>query len=247
MSEYRYTCADCQKSSDEHSEFYYAHDYLNEKSRYFCNECAIRRWDCPIHFVFHDLVPQEVKDRFLTVEMLRRLNKWFKHSTGYFPVHVFSRRQAETVEWMRFWSTRGLKPDKPYSYRGYCRYDRIVLLFDETETLDSFEWILYHELGHHACNKNEMFDDAVAEENKIEGRTTYEWEDDVGHEADSEERLVNRIATAYMGGREYARPWWRPRVNAKLKGEPMPDLVIKATYESVLKIENATVVEGDTH
>lgn len=69
-----------------------------------------------------------------------------------------------------------------------------------------------------------MFDDAMDEENRTEGRKGYEWKDDAGHEADSEERLVNRIATAHMGGKEYARPWWRPRVNAKLAGETvLPD------------------------
>jgi hypothetical protein len=115
------------------------------------------------------------------------------------------------------------RPPEPYSYRGWCGTQEIVLLYDETETLDSIEWVCLHELAHHACNQAAMFDDAMSQENKNDKRMHYEWKDDAGHEADSEERLVNRIATAFMLGREYARPWWRPRVIAHLAGLPMPD------------------------
>jgi hypothetical protein len=99
-----------------------------------------------------------------------------------------------------------------------------VILVDETENPDSIEWITYHELAHLSCSRARMIDEAMDAENKVEGRTGYEWKDDAGHEADSEERLVNRVATAWMGGKEYARPWWRPRVAAHLAGEAvLPD------------------------
>jgi hypothetical protein len=149
--------------------------------------------------------------------MLRKFQRWFRSSRRFY-VHVFHRLESDNVDWMSRWSTH-TKPAPPYSYRGWCSYDYTVLLWDDTETSQSIEWILYHELGHYVCSQVAyMFDTAMDLENQLEGRGPYEWKDDTMHEADSEERLVNRVATALMGGQERARPWWRPRVTAKQRG-----------------------------
>lgn len=192
-----------------------------------CEACAVAQWECPVRFKFHLRIPKEIRDRLVNFAMLQRLKQWF-YDGGRRPttVQIYHRRESETLPWMMEFDRyrRNARATEPYSYRGFCSHDYIVLLYDETETADSMEWLLYHELGHHVCNQAKMFDQAMEKENKNEGRTTYEWKDDVGHEADSEERLVNRIANAYMGGREYARPWWRPRVTALLAGDMvLPD------------------------
>lgn len=198
---------------------------LHESSRRHCQACAIALWDCSVFFVFHLDVPDAVRARLQSFDMLRRLQRWFR-DTKPFAVHVFHRRETETVEWLALWDSyrNGGRPTEPYSYRAWCSGLEIILLYDETETLDSLEWVCLHELGHHACNQSRMFDEAMSKENVNEGRTSYEWKDDAGHEADSEERLVNRIATSHMGGQERARPWWRPRVTAFKRGDAvLPD------------------------
>jgi hypothetical protein len=191
--------------------------YIGTEHQRWCGPCAVKQWECPIRFVFHLGVPDVVRERFTSIEMLKRLIRWnVPHKD--LSIHVFDRRESETIPWMSSWGKRGNRPEEPYSYRGWCSGSEILLLFDETETTDSIEWILYHEIGHAVCGRARMFDDAMARENDIEGRTHYEWKDDIGHEADSEERLVNRMANAYMEGKERARPWWRPRVVAKQRG-----------------------------
>ena len=226
MSDEIRTCADCGAPERErHSFEHVSNPWDWRDSLHVCRACYVKRWPCAIRFVFHFGIPAELREHLETVEMLRKLQRWFGDSRP-FLVHVFSRREAETLTWQYQWDRhRSGKPCEPYSFRGFCRGEHIVILFDETETLESIEWILYHELGHHACHSQvRMFDEAMDAENRNDGRNGYEWKDDAGHEADSEERLVNRIATAYMGGKEYARPWWRPRVKAHLAGEQkLPD------------------------
>lgn len=225
-----YTCRSCSHVGPyTDSGWLHVTDPIDGSYAYLCSGCAIREWPCPIRFVFHFGVPEWARSRLATVETLKNLNSWFgEHSTAPvedFVVHFFHRREAETLSWLHKWDPqRSRKPVEPYSYRGWCDYRRIVVLVDETETPDSIAWITYHELAHLACSRSRMIDQAMDQENKNEGRTGYEWKDDAGHEADSEERLVNRVATAWMGGKEYARPWWRPRVAALLSGATqLPD------------------------
>ena len=227
-----YTCEHCG-AVRPWEEVLYVTSSFGLTGRYLCRAtCAIALWPCPIRIVLHEEIPPRIAERLRSVHVLERLIAWFgvysKQRVADFAVHVFHRRDSETVPWMQLWDRHaGQKPVEPYSYRGWCdtAFSRIVLLVDEhTETPDSAEWLLYHELAHLACSNARMIDHAMEAENKTEGRTTYEWKDDAGHEADSEERLVNRVATAYMGGREYARPWWRPRVVALGRGdEILPD------------------------
>lgn len=217
-------CTRCS-STLENAHYQYLSVPGTESSNKYCAECAVLLWHCPIQFVFHVGIPDDVRATLQSYEMLAWCKRWFGNLKT-MTVEVYHRREAETVGFMMKYPSAHRHtgvPTEPYSYRGWCSSLEIILLWDETETLDSIKWICLHELGHHACNNAQMFDMAMQEENKTEGRTTYEWKDDAGHEADSEERLVNRIATAYMGGREYARPWWRPRVQAKIAGLPMPD------------------------
>lgn len=190
-----------------------------------CEPCAVASWPCSVHFVWGFGIPEEVKARFLTLKMLERLRQW-DVPTRTKPVYVFHRRETESTYWLSRWDQRAqyCRPGAPYGYRGWCSYDHILLLWDETETPDSMEWLLYHELGHVACSRAKMFDMAMSRENEIEGRTAYAWQDDEAHEEDSEERLVNRVATAHMDGIERARPWWRPRVIGFQRGySVLPD------------------------
>jgi hypothetical protein len=216
-------CSGCGKESDEC--LYEANPLRPEAGgARLCPACAVERWPCPVYFVFHAAVPDEVRRALRSWDELQRLRRWFG-GTRPFPIHVYHRREAETLAFQLLYDTAhhgSGRPVEPYSYRGWCSYREIVLLWDETETVDSIRWLALHECAHHACSASKMIDAAMEAENANEGRTTYEWKDDVGHEADSEERLVNRVATAHMGGREYARPWWRPRVKAYLEGRPMP-------------------------
>lgn len=218
MSDYK--CVKCGVSNDGVAGLWLKDPTKADRwhSDFWCGDCAVARWACNVPIVWGLGIPDDVRKATMNFEMLKRLQGWqIPHK--YVIIHVFHRREAETIGWMKDWSgRRSERPDEPYSCRGWCGSNEIVVLYDETETPESIKWIILHELGHAVCNRTYMFDQAMSEENKIEGRTTYEWKDDVGHEADSEERLVNRIATAWCGGQERARPWWRPRVVARERG-----------------------------
>lgn len=222
-----YRCAVCG-SVDRDGDHFYVQNYTRtgDQTDRLCVPCAVQRWPVTVDVTLHWGVPDAIRDRLRSYRVLKRLQEWFRLGRP-FPVYVYPRREAERLQWQHDLEATGGRSDglpiEPYGYRGWCSYREIILLWDETETPDSMEWLLYHELGHHATSSASMIDKAMAEENRVEGRTTYDWKDDAAHEADSEERLVNRVATAFMGGREYARPWWRPRVRALLAGEPMPD------------------------
>lgn len=214
------SCANCLKESDD---VLYISNPLksNDNGEYWCEECVIPLWPSNVHFIWGYGISAEVKARFLTIEMLKRLRSWDVPMKA-LPVYFYHRRESESTKWMSMWDQRSQysTPGAPYGYRAWCSYDHILMLVDETETPESLEWVFYHELAHAVCNKARMFDQAMERENRNEGRKFYEWrdDDDEGHEADSEERLVNRIATAYTGGKERARPWWRPRVTALSRG-----------------------------
>jgi hypothetical protein len=192
-----------------------------------CPDCHLRTWQSPIKFHFDHGLPAWVEQRMRTTEVLGRLNSWFRDGPKC-QVYFVNRRETDTVKWQYQWAEweRERVPRKPFSYRGWCGGSQIIIIVDShgIETPDSIEWITYHELGHHEQQTHaHMSDSAWNVENRNEGRTGYEWEDDAGHEADSEERHVNRVATAYMKGKEYARAWWRPRVNAFLAGKAPKD------------------------
>lgn len=192
---------------------------------YACQFCFVKAWPANVHLIFHYGCPDWVAPIFQTPKWIQDIRHWFPVQKGV--VHFFSRRVAETLLWMQQWDAgHGVFPDSPYSYRGWCRAwaGEIVILVDETETINSVQWLVLHELGHLACNNAKLLDTAMDKANEQAGRTVYEWKDDVGHEADSEEQLVNKVATAHMGGKEYARPWWRPRVNRLLAGEAVSHL-----------------------
>lgn len=214
------TCAGC--AEDLAGEYCYAHDPARNDGDKLCKACAVAAWPSNLHLFFNYGVPKWARDAVRTYEVLEEARRWFSY--GYWKhkpiaVHYYHRREAETIQWMSAWEYRS-RPSEPYSYRGWCEGSdgRIVILVDETETPESILWITWHEIAHAVTTRARMFDTAMEEENKTEGRKTYEWKDDVGHEADSEERLVNRVATAHMQGKERARPWWRPRVVAKQRG-----------------------------
>lgn len=231
MSDDTRTCNRCQFSGpyEDQKWLWLPQPFGESAGVYLCEKCSIAEWPCPIRLVFHMGTPDWARTRIASAEMLQNLRAWFgEYSLAPvedFVVHYFHRREAERLKWLFQWDpNREHTPIAPYSYRGWCDYRRIVVLVDETETPDSVLWLTYHELAHMACSRTRMIDQAMDQENKNEGRKGYEWKDDAGHEADSEERLVNRVATAWSGGKEYARPWWRPRVVAHLAGSTaLPD------------------------
>lgn len=221
-------CTTCgaQTCKEEHGCAYLKNGATGEHDR-VCYACAVKAWQCPVQFVFEHGLPAWVEPHMRRREVLERLQSWFRNGERC-TVNFVNRATTETVEWQYRWQQweRTRPPRKPYSYRGYCGAGTVVIIVDALgiETPESVEWLTYHELAHHEQQTAaHMSDAAWNHENKNEGRSGYEWEDDAGHEADSEERHVNRVATAYMGGKEYARPWWRPRVNAVLAGQPLPD------------------------
>lgn len=197
------------------------------KNDILCEDCSALLWPCHIDVRFHYGVPQWAIDAIKNPEVFQIINdgfsKWSKKCT----IHYFHRREAETPEWRRQWEEhgRGIYGPERYSYRGWCQgwSGVIVVLVDETETPDSIRWITFHELTHFACANVAFIDKAWGRENKLEGRTDYNWKDDAAHEADSEEQFCNRVATAYCDGKLMGRFWWRPRVEAFLKGESIPD------------------------
>lgn len=191
-----------------------------------CNACMLAVWPSPVTFVFDWGLPAWVEPRMRSMPVLERLQKWFRTGPRCV-VHFVNRKETESLAWQYRWNEwdHASVPRNPWSYRGYCIGERIVVIVDSlgVETPDSIEWITYHELAHlEQSQRANMSNEAWRLENKNEGRTGYDWESDAGHEADSEERHVNRVATAFMGGKEYARPWWRPRVLAAQAGEPIP-------------------------
>lgn len=192
-----------------------------------CHPCELAEWSCAIKFHFAWGIPQPIREHLQSHRVLTNLKNWFYHGPPC-QVHFVNRRETETLDWQWKWNDhdRPNPPRPPYSYRGWCGGSKIVVIVDADgiETPESIEWITYHELGHHECQQTaRMADAAWYRENANEGRKGYEWLDDAGHEADSEERHVNRLATAFMDGRQYDRLWWRKRVNAFLAGEPLPD------------------------
>lgn len=225
MSSDESKCSRCSHVLDTETREWLYGPPPREEGEWVCASCYVRAWPSKVHLVFHFGLPEWVERTFRTVEWLDRLKNGFPNTYGV--VQFFPRRVAETVAWQQQWEQhrgRGL-PIEPYSYRGWCRWStgEILILVDEIETPDSLQWIVLHELGHLSVGNAHFVNHAMDRENRNEGREHYEWKDDAGHEADSEERLVNRVATAYMGGREYARPWWRERVNAKLAGVPQAE------------------------
>jgi hypothetical protein len=226
-------CTRCGTRVD-HDARQYLYSNLTSSGVYVCPDCYVRVWPTPVKLVFDQDCPEWVEPVFRTVEWVHRLREGFSSARGV--VHFFNRRTAERTDWQALWDQRH-HPVEPYSYRGWCAgwKHEIVILVDEVETPESVQWIVLHELGHLACTQAPFIDKAMDRENANDGRTHYEWKDDRGHEADSEERLVNRVATAYMGGKEYARPWWRARVTAKLAGLPReqwPDNPTPHRYEA---------------
>ncbi len=219
-------CARCATTLGDYDRIQNPAIVGDSKSEKVCSACYLSIWDSPVRLVIHHGTPAFAQE-LLNREILRRTSHWFQNVAD-IPVHIFHRRETETLRWHWTWCG-GMEPDKEprpaYSFRGWCGYSGIVLIADETETCESLEWLLYHELGHaEQQRQSRMSDQAWGIENRTEGRNGYEWQDDAGHEADSEERHVNRVATAYMRGREMARPWWRPRVTAKLRGDRvLPD------------------------
>lgn len=217
------TCKRCNESLFDWNEVEHVDARLG--TDHICKQCWLDVWDVAVRFVFEYGIPRFVEERMRTPQVLKRLRQWFgwgsygKRMGPACVVYFVPRAKTERLEWQVEWH-RG----EPWSYRGYCAHHYIVVIVDDewVETADSVEWLTYHELGHFEQQRNaRMSDNAWEEENKTEGRTTYEWKDDAAHEADSEERHVNRVATAFMGGKEYARPWWRARVNALKAGEPV--------------------------
>lgn len=208
------------------------YNYVNDLSKpgtstKVCDACDLRIWQTPIKFHFDYGLPKWVEAHMRSKRVLDRLQSWFRDAGPRCQVYFVCRANTDTVRWQYEWSEweRHKAARKPFSFRGWCGGGQIVIIVDAfgIETPESVEWLVYHELGHHEQQTRAyMSDGAWNHENRNEGRTSYEWEDDKGHEADSEERHVNRVATAYMGGKEYARPWWRPRVNAYLAGERDP-------------------------
>jgi hypothetical protein len=223
-----WNCAKCKKefTSGKYQGLY----DLNSKSRPWvrlCDECYVHVWNCPIKFVFEWGLPEWVEPHMKSLRVLEQIRQWFRQAPPCI-VHFVPRELTESINWNYHWepSNNEYPQRDKFSYRGFCRWSQIVVIVDShgIETPESIEWITYHELGHHECQKiSHMADTAWDKENKNEGRVGYEWKDDKGHEADSEERHVNRMATAFMGGKEYARPWWRKRVNAFLEGKPIEE------------------------
>jgi hypothetical protein len=191
-----------------------------------CRACYVQLWPSEVKFHFAYGLPSWVEERMRTYEVLQRLTRWFRLGPQC-QVYFVHRKDTDTLAWQYLWNQwdHDKRPRGLYSYRGWCGGGKIVIIVDSEgiETGDSIEWLTYHELGHHEQQGlARMSDHAWYAENKNEGREGYDWESDAGHEADSEERHVNRVATAFMGGKEYARAWWRPRVQAAQGGLPIP-------------------------
>jgi hypothetical protein len=228
-----WTCVRCNKVVADPAEAVWIAKKATTEYLQICTECELIIWDVPIKLVFHWGIPTWVESTIRTKRILSNLQLWFNHRSPCV-IHYVSREEADTVAWQSNWVARDRWDEKArgsFSYRGYCDWGTIVVLVDSVgiETPESLEWITYHELGHHECQRiAKMVDQACSVTNKNNGLIEYNWQDDDAHESDAEEQHVNRMATAFMGGREYARPWWRKRVDAWKAGESvLPDCYAK--------------------
>lgn len=140
-------------------------------------------------------------------------------------VYIFP-RSVVSQEWWEQWYCEGIEiepvPEGKYAFRGWSDFPnkRIVLLDDETETQASLWWLLLHELTHYAVRYAPFLQWGLYCERVLQGLGDKDerWDDEL-HEKAPEEVFCNRIATAFMDGREYARPWWRDRIKALEMGK----------------------------
>lgn len=213
-----------------------------ERERHYCPEnkkLCYRHYVeeyCPIDFVFHRDVPAWAIEALQEEALHNRLANQWNPGKPYVVVHVFSRREAHTPLWKERWERSAShlqkQHDKPWAYRGFCEHfhGKIVLIVDDVgvETRDSLQWIFWHELGHMAVSEMDLIDNTFMREddaNRVhEKARELGWNDDIKHEALSEEIFVNRIATSIVG-QDLNRLWFRTRANAYLdRGavEPSP-------------------------
>lgn len=154
--------------------------------------------------------------------------EWFAERWEKMPpieVHVFP-RAAYSAEWFAEWFGEhdGPVPDR-YAFRGFFnpKTFRIVLLCDESETGESFAWLLIHELTHAALEHARFLRYVFAYERDALGITVEQeaaaGTDDTLHEQLPEEQFCNRSATLAMGGANLNRTWWRERVNRYLAAQ----------------------------
>lgn len=190
-----------------------------------CAACYVQQYN-PISFVYHRDVLPWVKELFDSEAFNKKLIETWRWNSGmpYMDIHVFSRKEAEEIQWHNRWACRGYDNElrahtAPYSYRAWCDYwnNYILLLTDDTETPESLEWVFWHELAHAACRAAPLFEKAMSKKNRANNfKSGDAHKNDELHEMCAEEQFVNEVATAMMDGKFLNRIWWRQRVNAHL-------------------------------
>lgn len=112
-----------------------------------------------------------------------------------------------------------LNPEDYYKFRAYTSGSKATVFVDDTETKESALWVILHELAHMDMKASPYLFKAYC----LATPPDYN-ESDEAHERDPEEKMANLVATKWLGQCgceevEYARPWWRARVNAKCSME----------------------------
>jgi hypothetical protein len=129
-------------------------------------------------------------------------------------VHVFPRAALDRAWWLRWYHDGNAEhaEEDPYpgalSVRAYAAPAdrRVVVVADALETVDSFAWLLCHELTHVALPPFVRYGlSAVAERLGVPDDVRL---DGAMHDQHPEEATCNAIASALTGG-DFGPAWWR--------------------------------------
>ena len=150
-----------------------------------------------------------------------------------------------------------LNPEDYYKFRAYTSGSKATVFVDDTETKESALWVILHELAHMDMKASPYLFKAYT----LATPPDYN-ESDEAHERDPEEKMANLVATKWLGQCgceevEYARPWWRARVNAKCSMEkdagvlaehpdyiPMTDKEMDELWKKGLSFEEMEKIEA---
>ena len=120
-----------------------------------------------------------------------------------------------------------------YKFRAYTSGSKATTFVDDTETPESALWVILHELAHMDMKASPYLLKAYT----LATPPDYN-ESDEAHERDPEEQMANLVATKWLGQCgckevEYARPWWRARVDAKCSMEKDASFRISDPYDTM--------------
>ena len=154
-------------------------------------------------------------------EILDKIAKFFTKKVC---VSIYPRSMVSLV-WAKDHDNRPYDKDY-YAFRAYAGPDYCKIFVDETETVESAMWVMFHELAHIALASAPYLFRAYRHLTPSDY-----FDSDDAHERDPEEQMANQIAMSWMdmmgyGKVSYPRHWWRNRtqmVRMQKQASIMPD------------------------